>query len=31
VAADYVNQNLSSILPLPPEIAVGEIVIYKTK
>ncbi len=31
VAADYVNENLSSILPLPPEIMVGEIAIYKTK
>jgi Antibiotic biosynthesis monooxygenase len=31
VAADYVNENLSSILPLPPEITVGEIAIYKTK
>ncbi len=31
VAADYVNENLSSVLPLPPEITVGEIAIYKTK
>ena len=31
VAADYVNENLSSILPLSPQITVGEIAIYKTK
>ncbi len=31
VAADYVNENLSSILPLPPEITVGEVAIYETK
>ena len=30
-AADYVLQNLVSLLPNPPQIAAGEVVAYKAK
>jgi len=30
-AADYVRQNLVSVLPNPPQITAGEVVAYKTK
>ena len=30
-AADYVRQNLASLLPKPPQITAGEVVAYKTK
>jgi len=31
VAANYVEENLSSILPLSPEITAGEVVVYETR
>ena len=31
MAKDYVNEELASLIPDPPEITVGEIAIYKTK
>jgi hypothetical protein len=30
-AADYVRQNLVSVLPNPPQITAGEVVAYKAK
>ena len=30
-AADYVRQNLVSLLPKPPQITAGEVVAYKAK
>ena len=30
-AADYVRQNLVSLLPNPPQITAGEVVAYKAK
>jgi hypothetical protein len=30
-AADYVRQNLASLLPNPPQITAGEVVAYKAK
>jgi hypothetical protein len=30
-AADYVRQNLASLLPKPPQITAGEVVAYKAK
>ena len=30
-AADYVRQNLVSVLPNPPQIAAGEVVAYKAQ
>lgn len=30
-AADYVQQNLVSVLPNPPQITAGEVVAYKAK
>src|SRR5687767_14952657 len=31
VAEDWVNQNLSELLPTPPDFAAGEVVAYKAK
>jgi hypothetical protein len=30
-AEDWVNQNLSELLPTPPDFAAGEVVAYKAK
>ena len=30
-AADYVRENLASLLPKPPQITAGEVIAYKTK
>ena len=30
-AADYVRQNLVSVLPRPPQVTAGEVVAYKAK
>ena len=30
-AADYVRENLASLLPNPPQITAGEVIAYKTK
>jgi len=30
-AAEYVRQNLASLLPNPPRISVGEVVVYQTR
>ena len=30
-AADYVRQNLVSVLPNPPQVTAGEVVVYKAK